>query len=529
MFKENNIEIPREWLFKRIHNLRRAGIEYPYEEWQIKEIIKCKSNILYFFSNYIKIQSDGKIVKFVPYKYQEKMISNMWNYKYNIFKIPRQSGKTITTAAFFLYLINFYDNEINGIVANKEKVALEIVDKIQDMYRFLPFWMQQGVVNWQKSEFELENGSRVVSETTSKDALRSFSIRNLYLDEMASIEENLVNDFLEAIFPTLTSFTDHRMIISSTTKGYNMFAKMWIDAVNGVSDYMPFEIHWKDVPGRDEAFKESIIKKFGEEYWEQEYECKILASGITLINGAILSELQHKTPIRTFYDGNLNIYKEIDKKHNYILVADTSEGVGQNYSTFMIIDISVNPYDITAVYRNNKIAYQLFPVIINEISRQFQSLLIIIESNDIGRAVLEILNWELETDAVIYNEKDKLGVKTTKRAKAAGCKILKDFIEYKKINIPDYNIINELFYFKRKKKSYEAQEGKTDDLVMCMVLFAYFTSLPFFKGYVDENDVAVNEMFKMNKEEIMETVPVFGYINTHEIDEFDDSKIIIMN
>lgn len=522
MFQENNIEIPKEWLFKKIHNLRREGIVYPYTEWQVKEILKCRSNIIYFYSNYVYIQSNGKIIKFNPYEFQKTMISNMWKYRYNIFKIPRQSGKTITTAAFFLYLMLFYENEICGIVANKEKVALEIVDKIQDMYRYLPFWMQQGIVNWQKSEFELENGSRVVSETTSKDALRSFSIRNLFLDEMASIEENLVRDFLEAIFPTLTSFTDHRMIISSTTKGYNMFAKMWIDAKNGVSDYVPFEIHWTDVPGRDEKFKEDIIKKFDEEYWRQEYECEILASGITLINGAVLSEMQHKNPITTFYGNCLNIYKEIDITHSYVLVADPSEGIGQNYSTFVIIDISVNPYDLIAVYRNNEIAYQLFPTIINEISKQFESLLIVMESNDIGTAVLEILNWDLETDAVIYSEKTKLGVKTTKRSKSTGCKILKDFIEYNKINIVDYNLINELFFFKRKKKSYEAQEGKTDDLVMCMVLFSYFTSLPFYKEYIDENDIAVDKMFQPNKEQIMETVPIFGYINTHEIDEFDE-------
>lgn len=513
------IEIPREWRFKGIHNLRKERINYPYEKWQIEEILKCKSDIIYFYSNYIKIQSNGKIVNFVPYEYQKKMIHNMYHNRFNIFKIPRQSGKTITTSAFFVYLMLFFENEISGIVANKEKVALEIIDKMQDIYRFIPFWMQQGIVNWQKSEFELENGSRVVSETTSKDALRSFSIRNLFLDEMASIEENLVRDFLEAIFPTLSSFKDSRMIISSTTKGYNMFAKMWIDAKNGVSDYVPFEIHWKEIPGRDEKFKEDIIKKFDEEYWRQEYECEIITSGSTLINGAILAKLEHINPIKSFYENSLQIYKEINQEHNYILIADPAEGAGGNYSAFIIIDISVSPFEIISVYRNNQISYQLFPGIINDVAKQFRSILIVIESNNIGSAVLEILNWEIECESTIYSEKTNLGIKTTKKSKIVGCKILKDLIEYNKIHIPDYNIINELYFFKRKRKSFEAQEGKTDDLVMCLVLFGYFSNLPFFRECVDDNDITIRKMFEQNMTEIAETVPIFGYINTHNLNE----------
>lgn len=512
------IEIPKEWYFQKKYNLRKEGITYPYEKWQIEEILKCKSDIVYFYSNHIKIMSNAEIVNFGPYKYQETMIYNMWNNRYNIFKIPRQSGKTTTIAAFFLYLILFYENEICGIAANKEKVALEIVRKIQDMYRYLPFWMQQGIVNWQKSEFELENGSRIISETTSKDALSGFSIKNLYIDEMSKIEENLIKDFLNSISPTIASFSNSKVIISSTPKGYNYFAKMWFDAINKESVYVPFEINWFDVPGRDEKFKEEKIKEHGLEYWEQEYECEIISSGLTLIGGAFLSELKHAIPIKTFYKETLKIYKEIIPEHSYILIADCAEGVGKNYSAFVVIDISVNPFEVIATYRNNQVAYQVFPAVINEIAKQFKSLLVLIESNSIGSAVLEILNWEMDCGAVVYSEGTKLGLRTTKTSKATGCKALKDLIEYKKIKFTDYDLINEFYFFQRKNSSFQAAEGKTDDLVMCMVLFSYFTTLPFFKEYVDNMDNSMSKMFEKDMGEIMETVPVFGYMNTNEMD-----------
>lgn len=522
MIFKDIMEIPREWGFKKNITIRREGIEYPYHQWQIDEIIKCKEDIEYFYSNYIYILSlDRGFVKFEPYEYQKTMIYNMWNYRNNIFSIPRQSGKTTTTAAFFLYLVNFYPDEICGIVANKEKVALEIMGKIINMYKRLPFWLKQGITNLAKSQLEFENGSRIVSETTSEDSLRSFSIKNLYCDELSSIHDNLAEAFLTAISPTLASSKTSRMIISSTQKGYTYFAKLWNDAKNGVSEFVPFEINWFDVPGRDESFKEKIIAKFGENHWNQEYENKILSSGHTLINGAKLSELVHENPIQIFYGGDLKVYRNIDKKHIYVLVGDVAKGTENDYSTFTIFDVSIKPFIPIMVYRNNKMAYKLFSVLINEISKQFNNLIVIIENNDLGEAVLSDLNEEIGENVILYFEKTKLGINTNKKTKKTGCKTIKDLIEYDKIKILDYNTINEFYKFVNKGESFSAEDGATDDLVMNYVLFGYFTTTDKYKEIVDDIEEVRDRLYEENEKEIIENTPFFGFINPEEEIIFD--------
>jgi hypothetical protein len=524
--KEKEFKIPDNWHFQGKKGLRKAGISYPYQQWQIDEILKCKYDIEYFSTKYVKIIHDSEEVYFSPYDYQREMLKRMEHNRFNIFMIPRQSGKTTTTEVFILHRIIFNENEIVGIVANKEKTALKILDEIEDMQKKLPFFLQQGAITFAKSELELENGSKIIAEATSKYSLSGNALSLVYFDEAALVHSNIMEDFINAISPTISSSKRSRMIISSTPKGYNCFVRLWFDAVNKISEYIPFTIKWYEVPGRDENFKEREIKKHGQLYWDQEFECLVTASDITLIDGAKLSEIQHKNPIAEFYDSNLKIYETPNKEHMYVMTVDVGEGKGEgDYSTFTIFDSSTMPYIPIITYRNNKIAYELFPVIISEIAKLFtnENLVIVVENNSIGDVVVKKLNWELETDATIFSEKGILGLHTTKKTKKIGCKTFKDLFEYDKLKIVDYNSINEAFHFIKKGDSFKADEGYTDDLIMNYVLFSYITTLPFFADFIEGTQIKKENKFKEDIDKIIEEVPFFGIVNARGIEMEDDS------
>jgi len=269
----NNLEeIPKEWLYFNTFNLRKKGINYPYTQKQIDEILHCAIDKKYFIKNYVYITTDGKVEKFNIYPYQETICDNISNNRFNILKMPRQSGKTTTTAANALHELLFTPNWRVGIVANKAMIAMMIIDIMQDMILNLPFWLQQGVEIWNKGKIQFENGSRAISEATSPRALRGQSISHLIWDEVAFVESNIASQFLSSIQPTIAASLTSKITLSSTPVGYNHFAKLWFDAINKVNDFIPMEIQWHDVPGRDEHYKSTIIKNFGIEHWNQEYE-----------------------------------------------------------------------------------------------------------------------------------------------------------------------------------------------------------------------------------------------------------------
>jgi hypothetical protein len=538
-------------------NLRKAGISYPYAQWQYDEILKCiepKVGIHYFFKNYLKTLSlnEGQLVPFLPRPYQVTMIDNMINNRFNIFKNPRQSGKTTTTAGVYTYLMNFFPYEVCGIVANKDRMAIEIVSVMEEMFINLPFWMQQGVVTWQGGGFELENGSRVISQATSRDALRGFPIKNLFWDEVAAVRTNLASDFLASIYPTIASASSSRLTLSSTPDGYNHFAKFWYDAINKINQFIPFEVAWNEIPGRDEAFKKATISNIGETRWNAEFECIFLGSTDTLISGKKLQQLFHRNPIKTYHEDKMKIYKEpvITKKdmisgkitpgHYYVVCGDVSEGKKQDYYTVSVIDVSVSPFEQVAVYRDNEMPYQLYTSIVDDFIRMYgnSNVLVIIETNHgFGKEVLDVLSSDIGTEAMIYMDPKKKvnGIRMTTKTKRLGCANLKTLIEYEKLLVVDFDTINELYKFSRKGKSYEAEEGHFDDMVMSLVFFAYVQSTGFLDEFL-ESPISFREKFmKENIEKIESEIPAFGIISdgledtperNRNIDDGDDERMM---
>jgi len=523
--KEEVYQPRKEDFFFGRYNLRKAGVVIPYSQWQMDELMKCrepKTGIYHFFNNYLKTLSfdnSGKVF-FNPRPYQTRMIENMINYRFNIFKNPRQSGKTTVTAGVFLYWMNFFPYEVCGVVANGAKIAFEIVSLVEDMYMELPFWMQQGVTTWQSGGFELENGSRILCAATSKSALRGFPIKHLFWDEVAAVNNKLAEEFLASIYPTISSSKESTITLSSTTKGYNHFAKFWFDAINDRSGFIPLEVLWNEIPGRDDNFKKETISKVGEQMWNQEFECAFIGSSDTLISGTKLTQLFHQVPIKTFYEDKLKIYKEPilkykDKEkgkiipgHYYALTCDTSEGKKQDYYTISVIDLSTNPYEQVATYRDNECPYQTFTSIVDELVKMYgnDQVLVILENNmGFGKDILDILLYDIGTEATVYMEAGKKdnGVRMTVRSKRLGCAQLKTLIERDQLLITDYDTIGELYKFVRVKNSYEASdEDSHDDMVMGLVNFAYVHSTRFIDDFISSPITFREKILKEHRSQI---------------------------
>ena len=522
---ENELDIlPKEWFHQGIKGLRKRSVQYPYNQYQINEILKCSNDIVYFCSNYVKtLNIDRGLVLFEPYYYQKEMFKLIENNRNTIFKIPRQSGKTTCVEGYLLHKMLFTRDTIIGVVAHMESGAIRVVDEIQDMFRRLPFWLQCGVVTFSKTDFEIENNSRIICSATSKTALSGNAFSILYVDEMGLIPSNIINDFINAISPTLASSKNSRMLVTSTPKGLNFYAKMWLDAISGKNGFIPYSINWYDVPGRDEKFKEEQIRTHGMQYWLQEFSCDFIGSSDSLITGAKLSELKHSIPLFELYGGDFKIYEERKKDHLYVLSADCAEGKKQDYSAFSVIDITEIPMKQVATYRSDSISETLYPAIINEVNNIYkEDLIILIENNSIGNTVLYILNNDYDVKGYIYQTEKELGLKTTSKSKRIGCATLKSLIENYKLNIIDFNTIEELASFVQVNTTFKAAKDKTDDLAMGLVNFAYLTTTEFFMSYAADSKTMRERLYQEDEKKMLENLPAFGFIDTRGLYNEDD-------
>lgn len=515
MQKYEEFVIPDEWYHQ--DGGRKNGIKYPYQQWQVEEIYRCANDIEYYFSNYVYILNlDRGVVKFNPYPYQRSMLRNMRENRFNIFMIPRQSGKTSTMAAFYSHKLMFGSHEICGVVAHEESQAIEVLRIVKSIITNLPFWMQQGVTKWQQTEIFLENGSRMLCAATSQNALSGKTIKHMYWDECALVRSKLADQFFASIYPTISSSEQSTFTISSTPKGYNHFVKIWKDAKAGRNMFVPFEIKWNDVPGRGDRYKEETIKNIGLLKWQQEFECQILASSNTLLSAQRLEELYHEEPIETGLEGCLKFYEKPNKEHAHVITVDVSEGKNLDYHAINVTDVSASPYKQVATFRSNMIQHQLLPAVIYKLSMLYgDNSVIVIENNSIGIEVLDILNDDYDCPSYIYSEK-QLGIRTTTKTKKIGCASLKSLVESGNYEIVDFTTIQECYNFVQSGTSFKAKDGETDDMVMALVLFAYITTTDFFRDFHNDVEKTLKTMFEVQEKEIMEEIPFFGVITGHD-------------
>jgi hypothetical protein len=300
---------------------------------------------------------------------------------------------------------------------------------------------------------------------------------------------------------------------------------MWHDAERGRNEYVPTDVHWSEVPGRDSVWKEQTIANTSEQQFKVEFECEFLGSINTLINPAKLRNLSYEDPIKR--NAGLDIYEKPIEEHNYMMTVDVARGLGNDYSAFVVFDITNFPYKIVAKYRNNEIKPMLFPSVIHEVARGYNNAWLLIEVNDIGDQVANILHFDLEYDNVLMcamrgragqlvgsgfsGKKSQLGVRMTAAVKKLGCSNLKTLLEDDKLLTVDYDIISELTTFAQRHNSFEAEEGCNDDLAMCLVIFSWLVAQPYFKEMTD-NDVR-KRIYEEQKNQIDQDMAPFGFIS----------------
>ena len=499
-------------------NLKRIGVELQYTEEQVKEILKCSEDPLYFVKNYVKIVNvDHGLVPFTMWPFQEDMVTTFHNNRFSICKMPRQVGKTTTAAGYMLWSVLFQENYNIAILANKGSLAREILGRIQYAYEYLPLWLQQGIKVWNKGNIELENGSKINAYATSSAGVRGGTYNLIFLDEFAFVPKNMADDFFTSTYPVVTSGKTTKVIVVSTPYGLNHFYKMWIDASEGRSLYKPLEVHWSQVPGRDAKWKEETIRNTSEEQFRQEFETEFIGSSATLISGAKLRSLAFFDPI--YQEECFDIYEQPKPGRLYICTVDCSEGVGGDYSTINVVDVSETPYKQVAKYRNNKLPLLFFPTIIYSVAKRYNEAYVLIETNNIGQQVVDILHYDLEYENIYklehhhikgqsisggFKRSTSFGIKTTKSVKKIGCANLKTLVESDKLIVRDFDTIAEMNTFVRVRDSYEAEEGNNDDLVMGLVLFSWLTAQSYFKDStnIDIRKVLLEEQNLLGEEEL---------------------------
>jgi hypothetical protein len=485
--------------------LRKAHVKITWSQEQEDEVLKCADDPIYFTRKYMKIVALGKgIVPFDLYDFQERMIETFQKNRFVICKIPRQSGKTITTIAYLLHCILFNKNHNVAVLAHKGLAANGILARLKLAYENLPMWLQQGIVEWNKGSIELENGSKIAAYATSTDGLRSGSFDVILLDEYAFVASNIANEFYTSTYPVITAGTKTKIIIISTPKGMNHFYEMWVAAEKKKSDYVCVEVHWSAVPGRDQAWKEMTIKNTSPEQFQQEFETEFLGSSSTLISGGKLKVLIDlcEPPIRKDLGDCMEIFEEPEPGHTYALTVDVSEGLDLDYSTFSVIDVSKIPYRQVAKYRNRKIAPILLPTHVLMAAQLYNEAFVLVEINSIGLQVADILHYEFAYENLIkvevkgkhgqqhtpgFKKKVAFGLKQNPQTKNIGCSNLKAMVENDKLLIRDIQTVRELTTFVQEKKTYKAEEGAHDDLAMTLVNFGWLTSQKFFREEIQNN------------------------------------------
>ena len=514
--------------------LKKANIQIDFSQEEIQEVVRCSKDIVYFCETYQKIISiDEGLMPFEPYDYQKEIMHSVNENRFVICKMPRQTGKTTTMVAVMLHYALFNPDFNIAILANKAATAREILGRLQLAYENLPWFLQQGIVEWNKGSIILENGSKIFASSTSASAIRGMSINLVYLDEFAFVPSTVQDEFFSSVYPTISSGRSSRVLITSTPNGMNMFYKLWHDAEKGFNDYATVSVNWWDVPGRDEEWKEQTIRNTSEKQFAVEFECEFLGSSDTLIDAHKLRHLVFENPLE--HNENLKIFERPKPEHIYTLTADTSRGVGNDYSAFVIFDVTQVPYKVVATYKSNTIAPVLYPKAIYNAARAYNNAQVLVEINDIGQQVADILHNDLEYESIISAQwkgragqivgggfgggDSQLGIRTTPAMKRVGCAMLKTIVENDRMIINDFDILSELTTFVANKRgtNFEAEQGQNDDLAMCLVFFAWLTNQSYFKELTDI-DIRKN-LYELNQQAIEDQLVPFGIIDDGNVDD----------
>lgn len=460
--------------------IKRAGAETEYTNEQVKELIKCSEDPVYFIQNYCQIQHPVKgAIEFDLYDYQIKMIENYHQNRNNIVLSARQTGKSTTSSMYLLWFAIFHFDKTILIASNKNKGAMEMIERIQFAYQYLPFWLKPGIPDdgWNKHAIKFDNGSRIESEATTENSGRGMSISLLYLDEFAFVKPSIAEEFWSAISPTLS--TGGSCIISSTPNGdTNLFATLWRGAQVDANGFIPSYVAWDDPPGRDEEFKEKQVAQIGERKWLQEFECEFLSSDALLIDSMVLQNLTK--PVLAckpeFAIDKVVFWEKPKSNTTYIVGVDPATGSGEDFTVVEVFEFP-SLTQIAEFRSNSMSAATVYPIlknIIKLLEKYNATVYFSIENNGVGEGLLALYEADENPPgtAELISEagKNRYGVTTTGKSKMRACLNLKEVIERGALTIRSRILLQELKEFTRKSGTYMARSGSTDDCVSATLI-----------------------------------------------------------
>jgi hypothetical protein len=444
---------------------------------QAIEMSKCLADVKYFTREYVRIQNPTKgAIPFDLYDYQERVLDNLTTHKKNVILQPRQSGKSATIVAYLLHKAIFYPDVTIGVAAHKGKGAKEIITRFRYAYENLPMWMKPAVKTYNVFDIEFMNGSKIMSETTTESTYRGMSLTVLYLDEFAFVKPNVQVEFWKSILPTLSAPGTEIIITSTPNSSEGKYAEVWFKAEQGLNDYLPTRVYNEEVPDRGPEFKEAMLKDMSPIEYAQEYDCAFVSNKGTLIQSEILEAMRPSKPVGTY--NKMDIYGSV-KGRRIAVAADVGKGVGQDFSVVQVFDIDTLE-QLAEFRRNDQILTDFaksFVKILKWVKNEgAKELYYTVESNSIGQGVIQLL---LNSSDPIFRfaefvheyGKGKQGILTSNKSKLKGCTKFKDFLEAGKMKIHSRHLISELKFFVSAGASFKAETGKTDDLVMGVVVF----------------------------------------------------------
>jgi len=481
--------------------VKKDGVQQGWTKEDIAEYQRCMKDPVYFAENYGKvINLDDGLTPFKMYPYQKEMFKHFQDNRFSIVLACRQSGKSISSCMYILWYALFNPDQTIAVLANKGATAREMLSRITLALENVPFFLQPGTKALNKGSLEFSNNSRIIAAATSGSSIRGLSVNLLFLDEFAFVDDAAT--FYTSTYPVISSGKTSRVIITSTANGIgNIFHKLYEGAVQETNEFKPFRVDWWDVPGRDEEWKRQTISNTSELQFQQEFGNTFFGTGNTLISADALMNMKAEPSVGV---GDVNVYAEPKENHDYIMTVDVAKGRGQDYSTFNIIDISTNPFKQVACYRNNMISPILFPDIIHKWAKRYNEAYVIIESNDAGSVVANGLYYDIEYENMHVESMIKagaIGMTMNRKVKRIGCSNLKDLIEEKRLHIVDLNTISECSTFEARGNSFEASDGNHDDLVMNLVMFAWYVGT---EAFVNQTDMTMKQMLYEEKMKAIE-------------------------
>jgi hypothetical protein len=484
---------------------KKAYKKEKYTEQQVEDLLKCSDpnvGYLHFCTNFFYIQHPvkGKLL-FEPFEYQIRLLHAYHNHRFTVNMLPRQMGKTTCASGYLLWYAMFHPDQTILISAHKQAGASEIMQRIRYAYELCPDFIRSGVINYNKGSVEFDNGSRIVSTTTTGNTGRGMSISLLYCDEFAFVPLNMADEFWTSISPTLA--TGGKAIITSTPNSdEDTFATIWKEANNkydeygneqelGANGFFPFTCRWDEHPDRDDEWAAEEQGRIGEERFRREYGCEFLIYDETLVNSIKLSELTGKEPL--FKMGQTRWYSRLNPDNIYLVSLDPSLGTGGNYSAIEVFELPTFKqvaewhHNTTPIQGQIKILKDILKYLSDEMGGASNNIYWSIENNTVGEAGLVVIKdlGEEQFGGLMVSEpirkghirKFRKGFNTTHSSKISACARLKHLIETGQMEISSKSLISELKSFIAAGFTFKAKSGDHDDLVSALLLMVRMSTL----------------------------------------------------